>query len=121
MEYNPRKKSLSFWGKKNLTYRLGIYRQLTRGDHIALILGDSPIFCASLGEPRTTQDLVEKASSCGGCMSKAHRVSGHFIDLQKALKKFYQCPHILYPVTSRLVLRSQALPMILSFVWPYEC
>ena len=54
------------------------------------------------------------------CMSEAHKLCRHFIDLQKVLIKFYQYPYTLCPVTPRQIPRSQAPTKIFSFVWPYE-
>lgn len=47
---------------------------------------------------------------------EGHRLSRHFKEPQKALKEFYQGPYILYAVTSRPILRSQALSVTVTFV-----
>lgn len=83
MEYNPRERSFSFWGEEESNPEA-----TGHGVPVALIFGDSPTSSVlSPGRPKTGPSGPGRVETV--CVSEAHRPSVHFMDLQKALTKFY--------------------------------
>lgn len=104
MEYNSRKKSLSFWGESSSN---NTDRQLAGGSTMPGFLETLQRTLCSPGRAKDAPRLdCVRLATCRLCMSEARRLSGHSMDLQKALIKSYRHPHILCPMTSRQVLRS---------------
>ena len=77
-EYNPREKSLYFWGEGESNIDGGDWW----GAGVGETLGDSPSYSVL---SQKAKDALGSESHHMEMLSKAHRLSRHFMDLQKAL------------------------------------